>query len=362
MNRLQMHGLAGAVALTALLSPMLANAQEINFTDQEGREVHLAQPAERIVTIPMPMASTVIALDGGTQSLVGLNPVSKTAIMEGILGKIFPEARDVTDKVTAANFVPNVEELAAVNPDLVIQWGGRGGDLVDPITNAGMNAMLILYGTEERTREYMSMTATALGKPERIDALVAWRDRVQQDIEAKVSGIADADKPSVLYLGRALSDLTASGSGNSYNNWYINLVGGQNAAAELEGTKPVNKEQIAEWNPDVILLNAFEPDLGVEWVYNDPILSLTDAAKNHKVYKMPLGGYRWDPPNQESPLTWMWLANLVQPDVFDYDLRAEMKSAYETIYGYQLSEADIDGVLWMDMQGDAAGYDRFKAQ
>lgn len=28
----------------------------------------------------------------------------------------------------------------------------------------------------------------------------------------------------------------------------------------------------------------------------------------------------------------MWLANLVQPEIFNYDLRAEMKAAYTTLY------------------------------
>ena len=66
---------------------------------------------------------------------------------------------------------------------------------------------------------------------------------------------------------------------------------------------------------------------------------------------MPLGGYRWDPPNQESPLTWMWTANLLHPEVFDYDLRAEMREAYRVLYDYELSDADIDEILWIEMQG-----------
>ncbi len=360
MNRINARGLVAAAVVLGMSLP--GYADPISFNDQEGREVTLAGPAERIVTIPMPMASSVIAIDGATDHLVGMNPVSKAAITEGILGKIFPQSREINDQVTAANFVPNVEELAAVNPDLVIQWGGRGGDLVDPITNAGLTAMLILYGTEERTRGYMGMTATALGKPERFAAHEAWRDAVMNEIAAKTKDLAEADRPKVLHFGRILNGMTAAGSGNSYANWYIRLVGGSNAAAELDGTKPVNAEQVAAWDPDIITLNNFEPGLTVEAVYNDPVLSLTSAARNHRVYRLPLGGYRWDPPNQESPLTWMWLAGLVHPELFDFDLRAEMKSAYEALYDYELSEADIDSILWMDMQGDAANYDTLKAE
>lgn len=343
------------VALTAAPA-----AADIVVIDHEDRTLRLEAPAKRIVTIPMPMASGVIALDGSAERLVGLNPLSLTAIREGILGRIFPDALDVSDAVTGTDFVPSIEALAAVDPDLVIQWGGRGPEIVDPITNAGLNTLLIKYGTEELTREYMTMVATAIRKPERIPELVAWRETVEQDLAAKVATIPAAERPSVLYLGRSLSDISASGSGN-YSGWYIELAGGRNAAAELDGTVSINREQIAQWDPDVLLLNSFEPELDVSWVYDDPILSLTKAAQARRVYKMPLGGYRWDPPSQESPLTWMWLAELLHPEVFDHDLRAEMKTAYRALYNYDPSEADLDEILWMAQQGDAAGYNRFAA-
>ncbi|RXT20969.1 ABC transporter substrate-binding protein [Rhizobium leguminosarum] len=349
-------------ALAAVLFAPTAFADEIVFKDQGNREVRLAKAAERVVSIVIPMASTVIALDGSTRKLIGMNPTAKSAVVEGILGKIFPEAKDIPSDVTAPNFVPNVEALTAANPDLVIQWGDRGADIVAPITNAGLTTMLILYGTEELTRDYMTMAAKAIGKPERIGELVEWRDRVQKDIQAKATAIPDDKKPNVLYLGRALSDISASGTKGNYNAWSIQLAGGRNASDELNGTVSVNKEQIAAWNPDVIFLNAFEAKLNIDWVYNDPILSLTNAAKSKRVYKMPLGGYRWDPPSQESPLSWMWTANLLHPEIFKYDLRAEMKTAYKTLYNYDLADSDIDNILWLREQGAAADYAQFEAK
>jgi len=349
------------LALCAALPAIPASAQEVVFTDQANREVRLPKPADRVVSIVIPMASTLIALDGGTSKLVGMNPTAKSAITQGILGKIFPEAKDIPSDVTSPSFVPNVEALAAVNPELVIQWGDIGEEKVAPLTNAGLNTMLILYGTEELTRGYMTMAAKAIGQTERLKALIDWRDQVQQDLAAKTAAIPEDKKPRVLYLQRALTDLAASGTNGNYTEWSIELAGGRNAAAELVGTVTINKEQVAAWNPDVLFLNAFEAELGPDWVYKDPILSLTNAAKNHKVYKLPLGGYRWDPPSQESPLSWMWMANILHPEVFHYDLRAEMKKAYKTLYNYDLADADIDGVLWIAKQSDATGYAQFKA-
>ncbi|GAA0594443.1 ABC transporter substrate-binding protein [Paenochrobactrum glaciei] len=356
--------LAATVSLALIagtLSPALA--ETITLKDQGGRTVTLPKPADRIASIPIPMASTIISIDGGTSKLVGMNPTAKSAIMEGILGKIFPEAKDIPSDITAPNFIPNIEELAATNPDLVIQWADYGADLVDPLTNAGLNVALISYGTEEKARYYQNMVATAIGKPERAALINGWRDEVAQEMAAKTKDIAADKRPKVLYLGRAMENLTASGNEGNYNAWYIDLTGGVNASADVKGNgTTISPEQIAEWNPDVILLNSFEAKLGLDRIMNDPILSLTKAAQDKKVYKLPLGGYRWDPPSQESPLTWMWLANILHPEVFQYDLRGEMKKAYKTLYNYDLTDADIDGILWMDMQGDATNYAQFASK
>jgi iron complex transport system substrate-binding protein len=74
---------------------------------------------------------------------------------------------------------------------------------------------------------------------------------------------------------------------------------------------------------------------------------------------MPLGGYRWDPPNQESPLAWLWLAQLLHPARVDADLRRVIAESYAWIYGTSPTAAQIDAILRLEMQRDAHGYARF---
>lgn len=354
--------LLSAVSLVAVVS---ADAEPISVTDQTGRNVVLQKPAERIVMLPIPSSSTVISLDGGTQRLVGMHPLAKSAIEEAILGEFFPEARGVASDILAgggsSGFVPNVEAIAALNPDLVVQWGDQADDVVGPLTNAGLNTALILYGNEEKARAIIAMLGAAIGKPEKVEEMIAWRDETAAEIEKAVADVAEAERPSVLYLLRAQSELRASGTG-SYNDYYIRLAGGRNAAAELDGLKPVNAEQIAAWNPDVILLNGFESELGVNRIYDDPVLGATRAAVNKRVYKLPIGGYRWDPPSQESPLTWQWLATLLHPESVDFDLREEIVEWYGKLYGKTPTAEQIDAILRMEMNGASAGYERFAAR
>jgi len=83
------------------------------------------------------------------------------------------------------------------------------------------------------------------------------------------------------------------------------------------------------------------------------------AVKNRRVYKMPLGGYRWDPPNQESPLTWLWLSMVLHPETFDWGLTMRIDESYTSIYGQGVTEDDVENILRFDMNASAASYEIF---
>ena len=71
---------------------------------------------------------------------------------------------------------------------------------------------------------------------------------------------------------------------------------------------------------------------------------------------MPLGGYRWDPPNQESPLTWMWLGMLTYPENHKYNLKFEMEKSYQMLYGTSISKNDINQILKVKLNKQSYKY------
>ena len=71
-------------------------------------------------------------------------------------------------------------------------------------------------------------------------------------------------------------------------------------------------EQVLRWDPEVILLGNFDPAMPQD-IYSDPVWQNISAVRSRRVYKVPLGGYRWDPPGQESPLMWHWLSDIAFP-------------------------------------------------
>jgi iron complex transport system substrate-binding protein len=112
------------------------------------------------------------------------------------------------------------------------------------------------------------------------------------------------------------------------------------------------------WNPQVILLGNFDAALPSDF-YNDPRWQSVEAVRNRRVYRMPLGGYRWDPPSQESALAWLWLAGVLQPERAGESLRADMRDWFGFLYGHTLTDEEIDGILFVKENGASAGYQRY---
>lgn len=356
-----------AGALAAVAAP--AAADEIRFTDQAGREVVMPEPAETVVAIPIPSPPVAAATLGRVDSIVAMHPRALNSARIGMIDELFPALLDVpTDIIIGSGFEPNVEEILKYDPDVVFQWASQDLGVLD---NAGLTAVALTTGSHDRLERLMEIFGIVHGEKERATAIADWHRDTIAGIAAISADIPAEERPDMLYFYRyhmGGSWLTRGGDiETGYRTWYMDLVGGRNVAAGGASQIEFTPEQAIAWNPDIILLNAYErgdvtgADLTPADVYADPILSQTAAAKAKRVYKMPVGAVWWDSGNQESPLMWMWIAELAHPDAFDFDLRAEIRQAFATMYGHDLSEAEIDGILHMDIQGDAANYDQFAA-
>ncbi len=336
----------------------LANALEV--VDQKNRTIQFDNPVKRVVSIPIPAPSMFMAIDGSADKLVGVHQLTKTAMKGRFLGRLFPEVLQLPSDFVGGgfNFMPNVERVLSLKPDLVFQWGNYGDEIFDPLTNAGLNVAAIKIRNEQDTREWIRIMSTVLGKEDKALKMVNWREETMRAVKANSSKIEK--KKNILYFRLFRNNLQVAGKG-TYNDFYINLVGGVNPAAGNKGFYNVTPEQVVVWNPDIVLMNGFEPKLSPKNYIEHPVFSVTDAAINKTVYSMPLGGYRWDPPNQESPLTWMWLGMLTDSDQHKYSLRDEIKRSYKMLYETNPSDQDLNEILKMKMNAGSKGYsDLFK--
>lgn len=324
------------------------------ITDLTGRTVELSGPVRRVVTIPLPAASMMVAVNGGPEVLVGMNAASRTAIDGTYLGAAYPELLTIPTDVAGAEFAPNVESVLALEPDVVIQWGDRGPGIVDPLQAAGLTVVQLTYGTQSDLEGAITLYGELLGKQQRSQAILDWMADTQARLQVDLPA---TDPPTVLYLRGATDGLHAAGRA-SYRQYFIDLAGARNVAEDLDADEvTIDVEQLLAWDPDILLVGNFGPVTPRD-LYTDPALATLAAVRDRRIYKIPLGGYRWDPPSQESPLMWQWLAGLVHGTGAP-GLRAEVVDRYRFLYGTEPTAGQLDEILHTTANSESRGYDDF---
>lgn len=322
----------------------------ITITDQNGMEVVIPENPSRLVTTALPLPSIYALTGAPIENLVGVHPGSTSAIENSVMAAMYPQLSGIADNFINGTDV-NVEELLKLEPDVVLYWA-EYLEQYEAMTNAGITAVGVKpqdNGNVLSTLEsWLSIMGEIFGTTGKVDKVIEYGRKLETEIAEKTAQIPEEDRQKVLYLyNHSEDDISVSGNG-FYGQYWIDAAGGINVAADLNGATSVNMEQIYEWNPDLIIITTFTETMP-EDLYNNTIdgqdWSHIDAVKNGKVYKEPLGVYRWFPPSGDAPLMLMWMANTLYPEVFDYDMEDEIEEYYERFYNYDLEEKQIEGIL-----------------
>lgn len=342
---------------------MSTSAGAITVKDQRGESLTFDQPVTRVVTLPMPAAAIVVAVDKTAEHLAGMHDASWAAIRDGIMGTMFPEALEIPHDVAGQEFAPNVESILALKPDVVVQWGDHGSGIIAPMENAGLKVLGVTYGTQQDVNTWLTLFATMLGKPDRAEEMISRSDGNLEQIKTLTAKVS-APAPKILYFNRFAGGLKVAGN-KTYNDYYIDLIGGTNPAsgdggAPGTGMVGVDIEQVLAWDPDIVLLGNFDDAMPAD-IYDDKVWQGVSAVRSRRVYKVPLGGYRWDPPSHESPLMWQWLSRIAFPEAHEKGMRDQIVGYYQFLYGHTPTAAQLDQILWTDVNRASANYQQFDA-
>lgn len=340
-------GVAGLCGLSAA-----ALSAEIAFEDQRGKLIRLAEPAQSVVALPKPVPAMFIGVDEGTEHLTGMHPAAQAVLLESVLGRFFPGIADINTSVVGDGFIPNVEEMLKINPDVVIQWARRTEDYIDPLEKVGLTVVGLDFGSHEIERGHIEIVGEMLGKSERIGSFLAWQDDVIAEIKLELDTIPVEDRARMVFFDRYRSDELAVFGRDEF---FFQAPGLRNLAFEAgldQSTVTIDAEQVLAWQPDIVFINYYDPEATPADMYADPVLASVPAIQNRRVYKTP----RLDPSELEAPLVWMWMAMLAYPERFDWDLRGLIKEKYVEMYGQAPSDAEIDTILHVPANAESARY------
>lgn len=231
----------------------------------------------------------------------------------------------------------NKEQLMDLNPDVIIS--SRSAEECDALQkDTGIPVIGITYQNQLFTDNvYNSITCVgeALGTEDHANEVIAKLKEWDADLKARTADIADADKPSV-YVG-AVNYKGAKSFTGTYAN-YAPLVElnaknvadetGQNAAVD------VDLEQIGNWDPDYMFLNAGNMDLmKADYANNQAFFDGLKAFQQGNLYTQPF--FNFNGTNVDTGICdTYFIGATIYPDKFaDVDLKAKYSEIYTTLLG-----------------------------
>lgn len=330
-----------------LLLFLFGNLNAKTVTDLTGKKVTIKDDLNRIAIVPIPWASLTYVVDGDSSKIVGMHPSAKKAYEISMLKELAPNMKNVNSEFVDNNFNVNYEELALLKPDIVVVWDYQD-DAIEKLNKLKIPVVAIKYGTLEDVQQGIKLLGDILNKKEKAERLINYHKDTNKYLASKTKKLENTKRKKILYLRD--SQLTVA-SGKAVNNIMINMAGGENVAKDITtgAWSKVTMEQIIKWNPDIIILSNFDKILP-EDIYNNKFegqdWSKIDAVKNKKVFKAPIGIYRWDAPSAETPLMIKWIAKVAVVEVFnDYDIRKDIKDFYLEFFNYKLSDEELNFIL-----------------
>ena len=207
------------------------------------------------------------------------------------------------------------------------------GMQVDSAPGASMTDMAACFLTMGRLYD----------RQERGQALAAYADAALNNVAAAMKNLP-AEQRTRVYVALEANGLASVCQG-SVRSEVLEAAGAESVHICPPGTEnsqlKVTFEQVMAYKPDVVLV--FHPDL-MRRIHSDPLWSALPAVQAGKVYFIPRGPFSWI----ERPASYMrligvqWLANLLHPDLFAVDIKAESRQFMKLFFDLNLNDAQVN--------------------
>ena len=215
-------------------APAATEQFPVTITDDAGRSVEIAARPERIVSLAPANTEILFALGAGDR-VVGVTSFDD-----------YPA--EVVNIAKVGDFTgPNLEAVAAANPDLVLVTGGVQADVITKLEQLGATVLSVDPQTLAGLYEDISEVGLAIGASEASAAVI---EQMQSEV-AKISDAVASKEPVTAFVEIAQNPLYTVGSATLMDEM-VSLAGGKNVVTEA-GYVPYSTEQLVKADPQVYL-------------------------------------------------------------------------------------------------------------
>ncbi|MFC2038302.1 ABC transporter substrate-binding protein [Chloroflexota bacterium] len=263
--------LSGLVASCATPAPEEEVQSGITVTDQLGRTVTLEKAAEKIVSLSPSNTEILFALGLG-DNVVGVT-------------KYCDYPAEAQEKPNVGGFsTPNLEEIVALAPDIVIASQRHEDEIIPQLEERGLTVIGLNPKTFDLILDSITLVGEVSGKSQEASRLVSDMETRIEAITDKVSSLSDTEKPDVFYL--TWHDPLKTSGAKSLHDELIRKAGGKNLFGDVEGTQTVDLETLIDRNPQVIIAGigmGTGEDKTLQYLLGEERLKDIEAAKNDNI-------------------------------------------------------------------------------
>ncbi len=243
------------------------------ITDDLGNTIELAEYPQKIVSLSPSMTEILFAIGAGDQ-LVGRDDYS-----------LYPEAALEVESIGGLWEGVPTEAILALEPDLILAAQIVSEENIQVLLDLGLPVYWQANPTDfDSLYDNLQDIAEITGHTDETQTLVA---DLQTRVDAVVTTLADAkDAPVVFYELDATDPANpwTTGTG-TFIDYIINMAGGVNAAAALEGDyAQISAEELIAVNPEIILLADALYGTTPESVVERPGWDVIAAVQNEAIY------------------------------------------------------------------------------
>lgn len=329
---------------------------EISMTDATGQNLVFPAPPERVTVAGKASQMIIHALylfPEAVERVIAMEQrMQRNLSMLPLIDPNF-DTKDQFERDAAA------EQIAPVQPDVVLMKTYMADKLGSPLEQIGIPvAYMDLESPDQFFRDIEAIGAM-FDNPERVEEIKSFYQVRLDELQDGVAGIDPGDLPDVLLL--QYSDRSGEVAFNVPSASWLQTTMVSNAggtpiwrdAAEGGGWTLVNFEQIAAWDPDVIILVNYTGDPGevVQNLKEDSNWNALRATKDGELYAFPGDFLSWDQPDTRWILGQLWLAKVIHPDLFsEWDMLDQAREFYTELY--KLDEATFETDVAPLINGD----------
>ena len=154
----------GGCASSGNTAENAAKAEARVITDEGGNQVELPEKITKVAITPIPWASAVWTIDGGSGRIVSINPSAMAQYKKSFMTKLAPEFADISTGEISQDFSINIEELMKLSPEVAFIWNDQEAE-AEKLKAVGITPVMLNYAENlENLKKDLALVGKVLDK------------------------------------------------------------------------------------------------------------------------------------------------------------------------------------------------------